>query len=777
MTRILLALGMLALLAGACLAADIHVATTGDDGAPGTEAEPLQTIQRAAELAQPGDTITVHEGVYRERVNPPRGGTSDDARITYQAAPGDTVEIKGSEVIKGWERQEGDVWRVSLPNEFFGDFNPYDDPIRGDWFDPKGRPHHTGAVYLDGEWLTEAASYDEVLMEGDERPAWMAGGDYLLNVAWVSPDGTGDRVDAAAFDAQEGVDTAACSEGGECIGWIDHGDWTLYEDVDLGDESGQIEVRAASVTDGGRIEIRLDGPDGALLGTCDVAHTGGWQVWESFVADIEPTGGIVDLCLRYVRPGPDDAFLEARNLSPNLWFATVDEDQTTIWAQFPGVDPNVRMVEINVRQSVFYPDEPGRDFITVRGLIMRHAATPWAPPTAEQIGLLGTHWSKGWVIEDNVISHSVCTGVTLGKHGDEFDNTSANTAEGYVETIRRAHAFPIPWTKEHVGGHVVRRNHISHCEQAGLVGSMGPAFSVIEENEIHDIHMRALFGGAEMAGIKLHGAVDGVIRGNHIYRANMGLWLDWMSQGTRVSSNLFHDNRGQDLFMEVNHGPFLIDNNLFLSPTSLLDVSEGGAYVHNLFAGRIVSFPERGRETPYHPAHSTQVAGLALTTGGDNRFYNNIFVGIGQPPTPEERTAVGAVTHSSGYGVWGYDARDFPNYAAGNVYYFDAQPYAGEEDAVVRPEHDPDIEVIREAGEVRVDADWGDALAEADTAMVTTESLGLAEVAGVPYETADGAPIEIDFDYLGDPRDGADPTPGPLADAGTGAGSWRVWPR
>jgi len=42
----------------------------------------------------------------------------------------------------------------------------------------------------------------------------------------------------------------------------------------------------------------------------------------------------------------------------------------------------------------------------------------WAPPTAQQIGLIGTHWSKGWIIENNTIRYSVCTGVTLGKYGD-----------------------------------------------------------------------------------------------------------------------------------------------------------------------------------------------------------------------------------------------------------------------------------------------------------------------------------------------------------------------
>ena len=33
----------------------------------------------------------------------------------------------------------------------------------------------------------------------------------------------------------------------------------------------------------------------------------------------------------------------------------------------------------------------------------------------------------------------------------------------------------------------------------------------------------------------------------------------------------------EDLFVEVDHGPFVVDNNLFLSSVNLLDMSEGGA--------------------------------------------------------------------------------------------------------------------------------------------------------------------------------------------------------
>ena len=28
--------------------------------------------------------------------------------------------------------------------------------------------------------------------------------------------------------------------------------------------------------------------------------------------------------------------------------------------------------------------------------------------------MIGTHWSKGWIIENNVISHSMNSGITLG---------------------------------------------------------------------------------------------------------------------------------------------------------------------------------------------------------------------------------------------------------------------------------------------------------------------------------------------------------------------------
>lgn len=719
-------------------AGEYHVAVNGSDRDTGASTTPFRTISKAAQVAQPGDVVTVHEGTYRERVNPPRGGLSETKRIVYRAAPDEKVVIKGSEIVKGWTKVQNDTWKVTVANDLFGNFNPYSDLIAGDWFNGKGRDHHTGAVYLNGHWLTEAIELDDVLGPvGDTPPGYAPGSDpYLLNVAWLRPDTeNAKRVPAASFAAQHGVQAAPCSEGGQCIGWIELGDWVRYERIDCGPRTEQMEIRAASTTTGGIIEIRLDTADGELLGSCTVPNTGGWQSWSSFKAPVKPLSGVKTLCLVF-RALPSEQRPDIR-----LWFAQVDATNTTIWAQFEDINPNEAEVEINVRRTVFYPAKPGVNYLTVRGFAMRHAATPWAPPTAEQIGLIGTHWSKGWVIEDCDIRYSTCVGITLGKHGDQWDNTSANTAEGYVKTIERATANG--WSKDNIGHHIVRNNEIAHCEQAGLVGSMGAVFSTISNNVIHDIHIRQLFTGAEMAGIKIHAAIDTEISGNHIYRTCRGIWLDWMAQGTRVTGNLLHDNdTSEDLFVEVNHGPFLIDNNIFLSTRSLRDWSQGGAYVHNLFAGRFDPHPEQGRETPFHPAHSTEVTGLLNITGGDDRFYNNVFI--------------------SPSGLAAYDKTARPVYAGGNVYLNGATPYHNEANSVVRAAGDPGLQVVLKGKSVSLNITIDPSWQVPHTALVTTKRLGLAAVPQVAYENADGTPLAIDTDYFGRPRNAAAPSPGPF---------------
>ncbi len=106
------------------------------DTNPGTEAAPLATIGRAAELLMPGDKVVVHAGVYRECVRPPRGGTGSDRMIAYETAPGDTVVITGAEEwtpaaqpSAGWNvpapANGATVWMADLPETLFQAYNPF----------------------------------------------------------------------------------------------------------------------------------------------------------------------------------------------------------------------------------------------------------------------------------------------------------------------------------------------------------------------------------------------------------------------------------------------------------------------------------------------------------------------------------------------------------------------------------------------------------------------------------------------------------------------------
>ena len=591
-------------------AAEFHVAKSGNDTNIGSPTKPLLTIQRAADLAQPGDTITVHAGVYRERVSPPRGGTSDAQRIIYRAAAGEAVAIKGSEVVTGWKQVANDTWTVTIPNSFFGDFNPYSDVLEGHWFRPRDRVHHTGSVYLNGVWRGEAASLEDVLKPAAEDP---------------------------------------------------------------------------------------------------------------------------------------------------LWFGEVSNETTTLWAQFAGVNPNDELVEINARQTVFFPKQTGINYITVRGFELRHAATPWSAPTQNQMGVVGPYWSKGWIIEDNEISHSITVGVQLGiaDRGEYPGNVV-----GYRDTLKDASESG-DWSRDKVGSHIVRRNRISHCEAAGINGSMGAAFSLIEDNFISDIHVRRTFGGLEQGGIKLHGSIDTVIRGNTVCRTGgecRAIWVDWLAQGAVIEGNIGFDNSNTDLYVEVSHGPTLVANNIFLSNRSVVSTSRGTAFVNNYFGG-IALIAKTTRETPYAEPHSTRLVGIHINNPGDDRYINNIFAGAGPSFNP-------------GWGGMDQQQLDqVPFDMEGNLYLNGAVPPVFDKHPVVLADVKPPFRLVNADGLVEwsVDPAWR---SDPPRAIVTAKRLGIAQVPGLPFELPDGSPVKVDRDFSGVVRTPDNTMPGPVETSGSGQFQW-----
>ncbi len=153
---------------GAPTVVTYHVDKAGNDNNPGSKGSPFLTINKAAQVARPGDTVIVHAGTYREWVQPLRGGVSDELRITYRAATGEKVVIKGSERVNTWKSQGNGMWKVELDDSFFAPSNwyPFRDTVLGehqigkDWLGV-GRWCHKGEVFLNEDRYIEKNALDE----------------------------------------------------------------------------------------------------------------------------------------------------------------------------------------------------------------------------------------------------------------------------------------------------------------------------------------------------------------------------------------------------------------------------------------------------------------------------------------------------------------------------------------------------------------------------------------------------------------------------------------
>ncbi|MCR5311692.1 MAG: right-handed parallel beta-helix repeat-containing protein [Lachnospiraceae bacterium] len=499
------------------------------------------------------------------------------------------------------------------------------------------------------------------------------------------------------------------------------------------------------------------------------------------------------------------------------WFAKQDGDFTVLYANFQEYDPNKENVEINVRRRCFFPDKIGRGYITVSGFNITKAATTWAPPAAFQDGAIGPHWSKGWIIEDCEVSNSKCCGISLGKYydpeNDHYFTHKHLKSPTQMERDAVCRGQYHGWLKERVGSHIVRRCHIHDCEQAGIVGRMGAVFSLIENNHIHHVNTMQQLGGAEVAGIKIHAAIDVTFRHNHIHHCVKGIWCDWEAQGTRITGNLLHDNYrpdgctwqpggmgSEDLFVEVGHGPTLIDHNILLSKRALFFATEGVAVVHNLILG---SFVQVGggtgpRYTPYHIRHRTEVAGFNTILHGDDRFYNNVFVrnwGIikdeqtGEPRKDESFPGIAQFDEYPTYDEWikNFDLDNprpdmgklakaqfdhLPVWAAGNVYLNGAKPWKKEKNKLNVKTAKVEVSLTEKNGQVFLKTNIFDFIKDYTGEIITSDTLGKAFQPEQRFENPDGSAITFDSDYFGDHR-GLTAVPGPFA--GKGSLKKAVW--
>ena len=106
------------------------------------------------------------------------------------------------------------------------------------------------------------------------------------------------RTEAETIAWSEGVKTESGSNG-VYVTKINNGDYLKIRSVDFAKGAKKFEATATSVT-GGKIEIRVDAKDGALVGVCEITNTGGADVWKTFTTKVNKVKGIHDLYFVFV---------------------------------------------------------------------------------------------------------------------------------------------------------------------------------------------------------------------------------------------------------------------------------------------------------------------------------------------------------------------------------------------------------------------------------------------------------------------------------------------
>ena len=84
------------------------------NGTPdGSRAKPFKTLKDAAQTAEAGDTVIVHEGVYRETLTPENSG-NPTAPIVFKAADGEDVVISAADTVSGFESDSKGYYKAPI---------------------------------------------------------------------------------------------------------------------------------------------------------------------------------------------------------------------------------------------------------------------------------------------------------------------------------------------------------------------------------------------------------------------------------------------------------------------------------------------------------------------------------------------------------------------------------------------------------------------------------------------------------------------------------------
>jgi hypothetical protein len=536
-------------LEGRVLLSTYYVSTGGSNANAGTLSKPFRTIQYAASLAQPGDTVLVRGGVYRETVTPARSGTST-ARISFKTYNGERVTVSGADILGGWSVNSGSVYRATQSWDLGAGNNQ---------------------VFVDGRMMVEARWPNTTLDIIHPRKATAD------NISVTSAAGT-DPATATLTDAD--LTQAAGAWNGATIHLMPGHGWVGETGTVSSSAPGRLTIRYKPLDQ--KNQVPRAGDQYYLTGKFSALDAPGEWFYESSSKRLylrtpssdSPAAHAVEVKRRqYAFDLRDRSYIEVKGF--NLFASTVVSSAAS---------KQLRLAALNATYVSHFTLQPD----------------PWGQQQKAHnsgIALLGTDS----FLKDSRITFSAGNGVFLGGSRNRVENCVISNVD--YNAGDEAGVYTLG------SGHVVYRNTIFNTGRSGVVHRYSPGAKILN-NVIHDVLLQTTDGGGTYtwgsdgagteiaynriynvrssgfgaAGVYLDNfSKNHVVHHNVVWASDFGLKMNPPNTSNRVYSNTFAGEKysvASSGTREMTGSVFR--NNLFTNRTQ---IGPGATSDHNLAMG------------------------------------------------------------------------------------------------------------------------------------------------------------------------------------------------
>ena len=221
-----------------------------------------------------------------------------------------------------------------------------------------------------------------------------------------------------------------------------------------------------------------------------------------------------------------------------------------------------------------------------------------------------------------------------------------------------------------------------------------------------------------------------------------------MDEETR---NIIYDTQAATVFLEMNHGPCLVDNNILVGP-NVRSNSEATVFAHNLFVDCGYDYhPDTNRQSRYYQPHTRIEKGRKTGTAQDEMWFNNIFI----------RQGLDKVKNAPGY------RSDY------NVFLEGAKKSSFDDEHSLVDPFVTEFTHEDQPMSVTIKFSMNDVPFRLQGPWVDSKLVGVLKTVGQTIEDRYGNPLKVDTDILG--RKFTRPIAGPLAEIKPGMNTitWR----